>query len=91
MNRTPSITAAVSPTGLQKGLFVLFAVLVTLLGCQAYERLAPAATPLPLHFQIPPMASNQFSPVSRVQEARGVVLEQTAEVNAPAVQQRWTF
>jgi hypothetical protein len=91
MNRTPLATAAVASSQVQQGLFVLFAVLVTLLSCMAYQRLTQAPEPL-LH-TMPHAASTHFSPVS----SRGMEMpsardfEQTAEVNAVAPQQRWTF
>lgn len=92
MNRTPFATAAVASSYVQQGLFLLFAVLVTLLSCTAWQHLTQAPEPL-LH-SMPRAASSHFSPVS----SRGVEglsardFEQTAELNAPAApQQRWTF
>lgn len=92
MNRTPLATAAVASSHVQQGLFVLFAVLVTLLACTAYQRMTQAPEPL-LHM-MPHAVSSHFSPVSsremEVPSARD--FEQTAEVSAPAApQQRWTF
>jgi len=91
MNRTPIATAAVASSHVQQGLFLLFAVLVTLLACTAYQRLTQAPEPL-LHM-MPHAASSHFSPVtSRGVEAPSARdFEQTAELNAPALQQRWTF
>ncbi|WP_226503734.1 hypothetical protein [Pseudomonas sp. MWU16-30317] len=92
MNRTPFATAAVASSHVQQGLFLLFAMLVTLLGCMAYQRMTQAPEPL-LHM-VPHAQSSHFSPVSsrsmEMPSARD--FEQTAEVNAPAApQQRWTF
>jgi hypothetical protein len=91
MNRTPIATAAVASSHVQQGLFLLFAVLVTLLACTAYQRLTQAPEPL-LHM-MPHAPSSHFSPVaSRSVEAPSARdFEQAAELNAPAPQQRWTF
>jgi hypothetical protein len=92
MNRTPFATAAVASSHVQQGLFLLFAVLVTLLGCMAYQRLTQAPEPL-LHM-MPRAASSHFSPVSsrNLEAPSARDFEQTAEVSAPAApQQRWTF
>lgn len=92
MNRTPFATAAVSSAHVQQGLFLLFAVLITLLGCTAYQRLTQAPEPL-LH-AMPHAPSSHFSPVSSrgVESSSTLNIEPAAEVNAPAApQQRWTF
>jgi len=93
MNRTPLATAAVaSSSHVQQGLFMLFALLVTLLGGMAYQRLTQAPEPL-LHM-MPHAATSHFSPVSSrsLQAPSAGDFEQTAELNAPAApQQRWTF
>lgn len=92
MNRTPISTAAVASSHIQQGLFLLFAVLLTLLGCSAYQRLTQAPEPV-LH-GMPHASSSHFAPVSShgVQMPSARDYEQTAELNAPAApQQRWTF
>ena len=92
MNRTPFATAAVASSHVQQGLFLLFAVLVTLLGCMAYQRLTQAPEPL-LH-GLPHVSNAHFSPVSSrgMDDASTRDFEQAAELNAPAApQQRWTF
>jgi hypothetical protein len=92
MNIAPRATAAASNALVQQALFVLFAVLVTLLGCTAYQRLTEAPEPLLRNMQH--AASAHFSPVSShaMEASAARVLEPAAEVNAPAApQQRWTF
>lgn len=93
MNRTPLATAAVvSSSHLQQGLFLMFAVLMTLLAGVAWQRVTQAPEPLLYHQQH--AVSSHFSAVSSsgIDMAAERGIEQTAEVNLPApAQQRWTF
>jgi hypothetical protein len=92
MNRPYIANVAVSSSTLQQGLFLLLAVLMTLLACTAYQHLNAKPEPLlyPTHQA---STTSHFSPVStRSAESLGQMqMEQTAETNAPAPQQRWTF
>lgn len=92
MNRPLIANVAASSSSIQQGLFVLFALLMTLLACTAYGHLNAKPEPLlyPTHQA---STTSHFSPVTtRSAEGLGQMqMEQTAQVNAPAPQQRWTF
>lgn len=94
MNRQGLVHAAqasVTPQQIQQGLFLMLAMIVTLLMCQQYSRWIEAHTASPVAFHSVHMT--HFSPAS-VQADRAPALQQverTVEVGDQPQQPRWVF
>ncbi|WPO99835.1 hypothetical protein SFA35_00115 [Pseudomonas sp. HR96] len=93
MNRQGLVqAAAVTPQHIQKGLFVMLAVIVTLLVCQQYQRWVDAHTPEPVAFHST-HTQQHFSPALAQADTRPTLqqVEGTAPEQDQPAQPHWTF
>ncbi|WP_213878155.1 hypothetical protein [Pseudomonas sp. dw_358] len=83
--------AAVTPQQVQQGLFLMLAMVVTLLMCQQYSRWVEAHAPEPV--AIHSMHSTHISPVlAKVDQAPAFQqVERVAEAGDQPQQPRWVF